>query len=444
MSWVKEIVTNIKSPDGNSRTYELGKHTLLVGPNESGKSAIAEAVQLALTGSSSGLLYRNKPIKSGPQLSVLRPEGVEVVFAQAMLDDGQSAEWSLEKGKRPKKAGVSGVSLPVNDLKTVMAGSDTTIRAFFYENMLKETPWEDVVSHLPENLHAAFNLWVPKRDSINMVDAISALGKKKREVKAHGAAAQRMLESLTVVAIDDAEIDGLWEQYEQAEKLDRLRKMYANYRKPKEGSAFDDRALSLVKKSLAEMGTKEELKGVPTPKEAREAIADVYQAKGELASAVSAKKALSMVKDEIGFIGELEKSLQEVIVELLDEWNVWKTFADQVNMFLPKGDTFTVEDNGSLQIGLNRPNGMHTALSGSTEARTLAAMAAGLVITRRTWEGDHPALIVVDDRMWDSKTLAKTMAALEKIDCQVLLMTTSKPRGKGREAWTYVNLGQGS
>ena len=71
-------------------------------------------------------------------------------------------------------------------------------------------------------------------------------------------------------------------------------------------------------------------------------------------------------------------------------------------------------------------------------------MAAGLVITRRTWEGDHPALIVVDDRMWDSKTLAKTMAALEKIDCQVLLMTTSKPRGKGREAWTYVNLGQGS
>jgi len=32
MSFVKTITTNIKSPDGQSRTFELGKYTLLVGP----------------------------------------------------------------------------------------------------------------------------------------------------------------------------------------------------------------------------------------------------------------------------------------------------------------------------------------------------------------------------------------------------------------------------
>ena len=36
MTFVNKITTNIKSPDGLSRTTELGKHTLLIGPNESG------------------------------------------------------------------------------------------------------------------------------------------------------------------------------------------------------------------------------------------------------------------------------------------------------------------------------------------------------------------------------------------------------------------------
>ena len=107
MCYVDLISTNIKSVDGTTQTHQLGKHTLLVGPNESGKSAIAEAVQLALTGTASGLLYRNKPIKSGAQLSALMPqdEQTEMVFAQARLADGNTAEWILEKGKKPKNSG---------------------------------------------------------------------------------------------------------------------------------------------------------------------------------------------------------------------------------------------------------------------------------------------------------------------------------------------------
>ena len=61
---VLSVLTNIKSPDGRSRKTEIGDKTLLIGPNECGKSTVAEAIQLALTGSVSGLFMRPKPVKT--------------------------------------------------------------------------------------------------------------------------------------------------------------------------------------------------------------------------------------------------------------------------------------------------------------------------------------------------------------------------------------------
>ena len=59
MKKVIKIRSNIKSPNGQAWEYELGDYNLLIGPNESGKSAIAEAVQLALSGSAYGLQVRH-------------------------------------------------------------------------------------------------------------------------------------------------------------------------------------------------------------------------------------------------------------------------------------------------------------------------------------------------------------------------------------------------
>ena len=70
MNHVQKVETNIK---GHRAATELGQYTLLVGPNESGKSRIAEAIQLALSGSAWGLLWRAKTVKSGSQLDALRP-----------------------------------------------------------------------------------------------------------------------------------------------------------------------------------------------------------------------------------------------------------------------------------------------------------------------------------------------------------------------------------
>ena len=77
MSFAVKMVSNLKSPNGDPYSVELSKNTILIGDNESGKSAIAESLQLARTGSAFGLLYRDKPIKDGSLLQHLIPREEE-------------------------------------------------------------------------------------------------------------------------------------------------------------------------------------------------------------------------------------------------------------------------------------------------------------------------------------------------------------------------------
>ena len=132
---VTQIQTNIKSPDGGDYTVNIGKHTLLIGNNESGKSAIAEALQLAQTGSAYGLLYRDKSIKDGKLLSALIPPSQNEAVAVARFDNGSIRRWVLERGKRPKSSGANeGQSaLAIAELHSVMSGSTETKVKFFWE-----------------------------------------------------------------------------------------------------------------------------------------------------------------------------------------------------------------------------------------------------------------------------------------------------------------------
>ena len=136
----------------------------------------------------------------------------------------------------------------------------------------------------------------------------------------------------------------------------------------------------------------------------------------------------------------------EVLEGILDDFLIeelkpkLKAYAKRVNKYLPAGDSFKINHTvNSFSVGLERDGVLHRALSGSTETRVLAAMAAALLDT----VGDQDwGIIILEDRMWDSSTLAKTMGLLEKCEHQIILMSTIKPRGRKRSEWTYINTGK--
>jgi hypothetical protein len=154
------------------------------------------------------------------------------------------------------------------------------------------------------------------------------------------------------------------------------------------------------------------------------------------------KTARDLIDIETGMkskLTTLEKNLHLAIDEVLKGELV--RFGGTVTQYLPKDEEFEISVVGdSVAVGLLRNGETHTALSGSTEARTIAAMAAALMDYRHAKEGDA-AVLVIDDRMWDAGTLARTMGALEDSPCQVLIMSTIKPKGRQRSGWTYVEVG---
>ena len=127
---IVRVTSNIKSPDGQAWSYDLGKLNLLVGLNESGKSAIAVAVQLAVSGSAYGLFFRNGDVKSGSQLGNLATSD-RLVFAEVEYENGSVSRWEMEPGKRPRRTGETTTVLPIAQLRGALSGSAVRARKFF-------------------------------------------------------------------------------------------------------------------------------------------------------------------------------------------------------------------------------------------------------------------------------------------------------------------------
>lgn len=90
MSEPKPYVVRVKSNVKGAFEHELGQCTLLVGKNASGKTRVIEALSLALTGQarSVGLGKRES------DLMLFAPDGVDNLFAEAVLSDGRAGRWS--------------------------------------------------------------------------------------------------------------------------------------------------------------------------------------------------------------------------------------------------------------------------------------------------------------------------------------------------------------
>lgn len=428
-----EIISNIKSPDGNSYRVPFGKNTILIGENEAGKSAIAESLQLARTGSAFGLLYRDKLVRDGKLLSNLIPVGEDRARAVAAFENGETCSWTLERGKRAQKKGQRGSVLSVAELHTIMAGTNESKIKFFWERLCEPVSVTDLMAGVPEDLHETLVLVCPLEGKINLTELLDKIGKFQRNQNDVVKAGQIALESMgSIREITEDEMHGVWDTIQRAMVRDVTKAMYRDHKA--------DPTLQLgpaIQYLIEYLGGKEAFKKISITDEAASDLSEVLMHKRLSRAALAARNGESKASS----LRDSLKALKVAVLNLMKAsiTAVAEEFCERIGAFLPEDEEFLFEiDGGDLDIGLwkvypeESTRDGHIALSGSTEARILAAIASGLA--------EENDLIVVDDRMWDSDTLRKTMIALEKSPAQVVIMSTISPKGRARKAWKYVKI----
>lgn len=441
MALVKSITTNIKSPDGNDYTVELGPKTVLIGDNETGKSAITEAVELTRTGTATGLLYRDS-VKQGTLLAALIPHGQDHAHAEATLDSGETCQWTLERGKAPARTGPNGAILSTLEIHGALKGSEETKAKFFWDKLFPPRDRAALYKAVPPELHLLLDqVLLPGGGAECLSDLISRVGKRQRHQSAAIKASRIALESLgSVHPVSDEVMAGAWDGLDRSVLRDLIRTLYLEYK-----SNPGLQASHTLEWLVSQMGGKEAMQRIPNSADARHHLAEVLLHSRLAKVAVAAKNGELHASNREDDWKQLKLALLEVMQQDFNLRSEISAFRKTTSSFLPRGeDLYFHVDDGRLVCGIRKGmtqtdfGTLHTALSGSTEARVIAAMAAAL-----GEEGDLTAseyLIVVDDRMWDAGTLASTLRALAKSKSQIIVMSTVKPKGKKRTEWDYVQL----
>jgi hypothetical protein len=425
---ITKVTSNIKDPRGESWSQDLDHLNILIGPNESGKSAIAEAVQLAACGSAYGLFFRSAQVKAGNQLGNLAT-AEEKIFAEVEYADGSTSRWEMKPGGRPKHTGEHTVALPIGELRSALSGSGKKARQFFAEHLLEPVSREKLEKSFPESaydLSAPLDKIIPdfgkEIRAADIIEAHKNCGSWKR--KSTAKASLDMLGVLgTAHKMDPEHETALMESLCTAIRFEWLRKTF----KEVEGAGQKHALQQLA----AELGPKEDLKELLGSAQYWDSLRDVWMRESLHRALRKVRVFSSNAATAAEEFDALEKALDAALLSLMAK--PLKEYCRRVNKFLPKGDKFGIEhDSSNFRIYLERSGIKHYALSGSAESRTLGAMGAALC--------SEGGMLILDDRMWDSKNLAKTMERMEKSPCQVLIMSTFKPRGRARSEWNYVEV----
>ena len=450
-TFIKTVRTNVKSPDGETREWSIGKNTLLLGKNESGKSTIAEAVQLALSGAVSGLLLRPGEVKKGEDLATLIPDGRDTATSWVQFSDSTHAQWELTRGKRAKKSGyIGGKVLPITELKANLSGSTDKALSFLFrafgtqmtlKELVEDTSTPDAIQ---DALLEELRLLVDTKEDIlsenslyspeNILACVELTGKLKRDARAKAKALERSLVHFSnSQTVDKLKLYEKWQELFVSLRFEQLKKMYRD----------NEKLRSFCAQELEKIGSPEKLKALRTSVDLSKEVEALLEEglKVEMAKRIRADAMEEVQRSKS--LDATEKMLREGVRKAAQE--LLPAYEARVNRFLPEGESFSCDVvSGKFLYGIRRDEHrgvpcriVHRAMSGSTEVRVLAAMASALVVP-----SDDVPVLILDDRMWDMDTLRETMIALEDSPCQVIIMSTTRPKGKPRKKWMYVDVAE--
>ena len=380
-------------------------------------------------------------MRAPKELSSLIPVSADSLIAKVTSEDASTAEWIMPRGQRgshtmsPK---FEPTIMPLTDLRTALGGSEESAIRYLLPFLGAGAAFDKVLDHMAgeyspykellktkwENewaCEAELELGVAEPQSL--CDFLVQLGKEKRELSSIAKKAQSALSMFSGAKSQGAELNARWRDLFESLWAERLVKLYRDNPDQRGFIGGQLAALDLDLKSLPRSASiSEEVEALLAASE-----------KGRLAKEFTAK-AHEATKDM-----NLRKKLAEALLSGLRELVapfIKGQFAELVSSFLPEGESVEFQFTNKLEFHLRRGGILYRALSGSTEVRVLAAIGAALGACVE----DRATILLLDDRMWDRKTLARTMRALEKAPCQVIIMSTDEPAGRQRKAWTRVRL----
>ena len=154
MATTRPYVQKVESVIKGAVVAQLGRRTLVIGPNGIGKSAIVNSIEVAGTGKVSDVAGRALLAKPA-DLFMLAPPGAEKVWSVAKLNDGTEAAWELSKGHLPKRRGAE-IGFPLREAREALLGSPETARKWILQHG-GEIQWSEVEALVPESLRRPLN-----------------------------------------------------------------------------------------------------------------------------------------------------------------------------------------------------------------------------------------------------------------------------------------------
>lgn len=206
---VSRVFSNLKSPlpGGDAWSVDLAPKTLLVGSNTSHKSSVIQSVELALAGSADDIVGRSA-VADAALLLTLAPD--DELGMSATTSDGDMYSYNVKYGdngkvKKPNHIGPGPAALTHRMVRDALSGSAATARKAFLSWACDDASLEDVLAHIPSELHAKYrdiseHLGHDKDPIETLLAVAQYANKKQRDASKEAKGAESLLESMGDVA----------------------------------------------------------------------------------------------------------------------------------------------------------------------------------------------------------------------------------------------------
>lgn len=445
--FVKEVRSNVKSPVGDW-VCELGRHNLILGPNRSHKTTIIQALELGASGSVDDLMGRDG-VKTGEFILTLKPESADSVHSRVTYTDSSQSEFSCSHGSRPVTTNTRPSMVVSRLTKKVMSGSAAKLHEAMLDWMdFSNVSVEEVVDLLPKDYQAKYldiadRMRRSQKSEVHILQkvieyAAKTQREKSTELKFINSMKDSLSDRLTPSDVTDEEMNEIVFR-EVLEVLDTLTHMekaldYGVDRSmdncPSCSSPVGLSHLKLCKDHISSQITKEnKLNSSGMSRIMRAARSRIqWRQFNELL------EKSNFLKVDVATYKGLKDACTSALSSLVTKYA--SDFCAHVDKYLPP--QWNLKYDTDLKVlGLDRgQRGFHSSLSGAEWATVVTAVACA---ASDSIDPTEPILLVVDDRAWDSETLAEVMKGLGKFQGQVVIQSTVKPKGRMSSDWNVVS-----